>query len=45
MLTFIFGMCAGVFGGKLLYEWRMKQAIILKGFVYDKEVFDVKLRP
>lgn len=44
-LTFILGMCAGIYGGKLLYEWRLKQAIVLKGFVYEKEVFDVKLRP
>ncbi|HRR50026.1 MAG TPA: hypothetical protein P5293_08775 [Bacteroidales bacterium] len=44
-LTFIFGVCAGVYGGKMLYEWRMKQATTLKAFVYDKEIYDLKLRP
>lgn len=46
MIIFILiGAAVGLYAAKFLYEWRMDEVTKVGGFVYDKRVYDVKLRP
>ncbi len=44
-IVFIFGAVAGIYGAKIYYENKMGETIQVRGFVYDKQVYEVKIRP
>lgn len=44
-IVFILGACAGLYGGKVLYESKLGEAVKIGGAVLENKVYDVKLRP
>lgn len=44
-ITFIFGACAGLYGGKMIYENKLGEAVKIGGAVLENKVYDVKMRP
>lgn len=44
-IVLIAGICLGLLGGKILYEKKLSESVLIGGFVLDKKVYDVKLRP
>ena len=44
-VTFIFGACAGLYGGKMIYENKLSEAVKIGGAVLENKVYDVKIRP
>jgi len=44
-ITFILGACAGLYGGKVLYENKLGEAVKIGGAVLENKVYDVKIRP
>ena len=46
MIIFILlGGAGGLYIAKFIYDFRMKEITMIGGFVHDKRVYDVKLRP
>lgn len=46
MIIFILlGGTGGLYIAKFIYDFRMKEITMIGGFVHDKRVYDVKLRP
>jgi hypothetical protein len=44
-IVFIAGSVAGIHGAKIYYENKMGETVQLRGFVHDKNVYEVKVRP
>ena len=44
-IVFIAGSVAGIYGAKIYYENKMGETVQLRGFVHDKNVYEVKIRP
>jgi hypothetical protein len=44
-ITFLCGSIVGIYGAKIYYENKMGETVQLRGFVYDKNVYEVKVRP
>jgi len=46
MIIFILiGGAGGLYIASIIYDWRMSEVTKVGGFVYDKRVYDVKIRP
>jgi len=46
MIIFVLiGMAGGIYIAKIAYDMRMDEVCKVGGFVHDKKIFDVKLRP
>ena len=44
-IIFLCGSIVGIYGAKIYYENKMGETVQLRGFVYDKNVYEVKVRP
>ena len=45
LVFFLFGVGVGIWGSGKWFDHKMSEIVQVKGFLHDKQVYDVKVRP